>query len=81
MSDKTSKFIKFNNADDDQLSDIMENENILEEEEEAEEYYIQTINMIQQDIIDFINSKSVPICEYLDTKTIDDFIYKNIKFV
>ena len=59
----------------------MENENILEEEEEAEEYYIQTINMIQQDIIDFINSKSVPICEYLDTKTIDDFIYKNIKFV
>ena len=75
-----SKNINFNiDNDEEQNYNDIDEDNIEYEQELLEcEYHEKTINMIYTEFSNYIESKSLPICEYLDTKTIKTFINKNL---
>ena len=69
-----------NNEDDGYES---EHENYLKDEDEGkieEEYFTDTINMVQKNLLDFVENKSLPLCEYLNISSIKKFININIKY-
>ena len=54
-----------------------------DEEEENErikeyEYYSQTVDIINKSLQNYVNEKSLPLCEYMTCKKIDKFINKNL---
>ena len=59
----------YNNEDTDEEQNY-ENEN--------REYYLKTLSIIQQNILEYVEQKSIPLCEYLLTKNIDKILYKKI---
>jgi len=56
--------------------------NYIDEEEERikEDYYIDTIYMIQKNLLNFVENKSLPLCEYLSINSIVNFINDNIEY-
>ena len=73
------------NFDNDEYQDQNQNQNDIDEdnsEYEQElldfEYHEKTINIIYNEFSNYLESKSLPICEYLDIKTIKTFINKNL---
>ena len=69
-----------NNEDDGYES---EQENYLKDEDEGkieEEYFTETVNMVQKNLLDFVENKSLPLCEYLNISSIKKFININIKY-
>jgi hypothetical protein len=82
MSDKTSKFIKYNVYDEND-NNFSDNDEELEkdyQEELDQEYYYDTIYNIHSSMIEFINNKSLPICEYLDLNSFTSFVDTNFEF-
>ena len=74
---KNSKFVKYITSYDDDI--IANEEKELNEEKEIEdmldnEYFNQTLCDIQKDLIQFVNEKSLPLCEYLTTNKINNFL-------
>ena len=59
-------------------------DNYETDEEEIErqnrEYYLETLNIIQQNILEYVEQKSIPLCEYLTIKNIGDMLYNKINF-
>jgi hypothetical protein len=51
-----------------------------EEDNQNKEYYLETLNIIQQNIIEYVEEKSIPLCEYLTIKNIGDMLYNKINF-
>ena len=45
-----------------------------------EEYFSDTAYIIQKNILGFVQDKSLPLCEYLDAKSIKNFIFDNIEY-
>jgi len=43
------------------------------------EYYIKTIIMIKNSINNYVNEKSLPLCEYMTFNKVNNFISKNLK--
>lgn len=82
MSDKTSKFIKYNVYDEND-NNFSDNDEELEkdyQEELEQEYYYDTIYNIHSSMIEFIVNKSLPICEYLDLNSFTSFVDTNFEF-
>jgi FtsZ-interacting cell division protein YlmF len=84
MSDekRVSKYLKYSEQED---NDYYENERQQEEEliyqeEKEQEYYEDTIEIIQKVLISFVQEKSLTLCEYLDTTSIDNFIDRNCTY-
>ena len=55
-----------------------------DEEEEIKnhnrEYYLQTLNIIQKNMLEYVIQKSLPICEYLSLKIINNMLYNKLNF-
>lgn len=51
-----------------------------ENQDQNREYYLETLNIIQQNIIEYVEQKSIPLCEYLTIKNIGDMLYNKINF-
>jgi hypothetical protein len=76
---KNKILINDNENSDDQITEedlkINENISIIIEEE----YYSETLVIIQNNILEYIIDKNVTICEYLSIKNIDNFITSNLQ--
>lgn len=62
-------------------SEYEEDENYtynIDFEIKEEEYYNHTLNIIQQNILEYVKDKNLPICEYLSIQKIDIFLRKII---
>jgi hypothetical protein len=55
-----------------------ENENEYEEELKEIEYYNKTLEILKYNILIYVNEKSLPLCEYLSKRKIQDFLNKNV---
>ncbi len=69
------------NEDDDFESE--QEKNYLNDEDDEkieEEYFTNTISIIQKNLLNFVEDKSLPLCEYLHIKSIKKFINDNIKY-
>jgi pterin-4a-carbinolamine dehydratase len=83
MADTQVKKNKF-----DEYNKRYENVNNLSEESESEDehpnfeelYYNDTINIIGKALSEFVDEKSLPLCEYLGRKSIKDFLKFNFNF-
>lgn len=51
-----------------------------DEEKIEEEYFTDTVKMIQKNLLNFVETKSLPLCEYLYVESIKKFINNNIKY-
>lgn len=51
-----------------------------EEEKIEEEYLADTILIIQKNLINFVEDKSLPLCEYLSIESIEKFLNDNIEY-
>lgn len=75
---------KISNNDDTEDKNADNYEEIETDEEEIEnqnkEYYLQTLNIIQQNMIEYVDKKSLPLCEYLSIKNIEHMLYNKINF-
>jgi hypothetical protein len=65
---------------DDEFDDEVENKISNEEYNEniSNEFYEETINIIQENLLNYVNDKSLPLCEYLNCEDIEKFINKYI---
>lgn len=65
---------------DDEFDDEVENKISIEEYNEniSNEFYEETINIIQENLLNYVNDKSLPLCEYLNYEDIEKFINKYI---
>ena len=54
--------------------------NDREEEKIEEEYLADTILIIQKNLINFVEEKSLPLCEYLSLDSIEKFLNDNIEY-
>jgi len=68
----------FDEYEENYISNEDENEE-YEEELLEQQFYEETINIISKEFLNYIDHKSLPICEYLNNKHIDRFI-KLLKF-
>ena len=62
-------------------SEYEEDENYtanIDFERKEEEYYKDTLNIIQKNILEYVEEKNLPICEYLSIQNIDIFLNKII---
>ena len=73
------KYIKNKSINNDINDTYVEDKNLEDEtddEEEIEnqnrEYYFQTLNIIQKNMLEYVDQKSLPICEYLSLKNINN---------
>ena len=81
------KYIKNKSINNDINDTYVEDKNLEDEtddEEEIEnqnrEYYFQTLNIIQKNMLEYVDQKSLPICEYLSLKNINNMLYNKINF-
>jgi len=75
---KTSKFIKYTVNDED-LAEYSEDEQyIIDQDEKDIEEYNNMLYCTKMSLLQFVNDKSLPLCEYLTEKIIDKFIRNNI---
>jgi len=51
-----------------------------ENEEKLIEYYVETINIIRKNILNYIEDKSLPLCEFLYLKDIKMLLQKSNNF-
>jgi len=51
-----------------------------EDEEKIEEYFYDTVYIIQKNLLKFVENKSLPLCEYLELNSIKKFIIDNIEY-
>lgn len=65
---------------EDDFDDDVENQIFIEEYNEniSNEFYQETVNIIQQNLLNYVNDKSLPVCEYLNYESIEKFINKYI---
>jgi hypothetical protein len=52
--------------------------NNIDFERKEQEYYNDTLNIIQKNILQYVEEKNLPICEYLSIQNIDIFLNKII---
>ena len=52
----------------------------IEYEEKMRDYYLNTINIIRKNILNYVEDKSLPICEYLSFKNIKMLLQKTNNF-
>ena len=52
----------------------------IEYEEKMRDYYLNTINIIRKNILNYIEDKSLPICEFLYLKNIKLLLQKTNNF-
>lgn len=52
----------------------------LEREEDDQDYYKETLQIIQKDFFEFSEKSITPLCEYLSIKSIDNFLKRNFEF-
>lgn len=65
------------NSDNEYNDEENENElTNLENELLDNEYFDETVYTVYKNLFNFINEKSLPLCEYLDIKTLEEFINK-----
>ena len=63
------------------MSEIIQvNSDIEDENTKNEEYYVDTLDIIQKNILEYIESNSLPLCEYLSLKDIKRLLYKTNNF-
>ena len=75
--------ISNNDVNDTYIEDtIIDNYETDEEDIQIQnkEYYLETLNIIQQNIIEYVEQKNIPLCEYLTIKNIRGMLYNKIKF-
>ena len=53
-----------------------ENENDSDDyaEEDSEQYIVDTANLIKQNILDYVDNKGYPLCEYLDFYNVEKYV-------
>jgi hypothetical protein len=78
-SNKNKKYYTYDeqNDYDSNSENIYLNDN---DEEKFEEYFDDTLYIIHTNLINFVENKSLPLCEYLNTKSIKKFIIDNIEY-
>ena len=74
---KNSKFIKYTLNDEDSDEYLEDERYIIEQEEKEIKEYKNMLYKAKMKLLQFVSDKSLPLCEYLKEKHIDDFIYKN----
>jgi hypothetical protein len=77
-----SKKINYD-KEDEYHNHIIENNDNSEDDtlnDDEDDYFNTTIYIIQKNILNFIENKSLPLCEYLDTNSIKNFINDNIEY-
>lgn len=82
MNDKKVIKNKILNDDDENYDDQYEEEDKINENQRINterEYYNETLDILQTNILDYVVSENLTICEYLSIKNIDNFLNK-IKF-
>ena len=62
------------------LENEIDDETDDEEEIQNREYYLQSLNIIQKNILEYVDQKSLPICEYLSLKIINNMLYNKLNF-
>jgi hypothetical protein len=55
-----------------------ETASVCDYSKENEEYYNDTLVIIRNELLNYINDKSLPICEYLTINNIDKLISKHV---
>jgi len=75
---KTSKFIKYTINDEDLIEYSDGEQDILDQDEKDIEKYNHMLYCTKMSLLQFVNDKSLPLCEYLTEKKIDKFIRNNI---
>jgi hypothetical protein len=60
-------------------SDLIDSEDDKENEKKEYEYYLQTINIINKSLQNYVYEKSLPLCEYMTFEKIEKFINKNLR--
>lgn len=72
-----SKNKNYSFDDQDENYNVSDEDNSDYEQELLDnEYYEKTLNIIHKEFEGYIESKSLPICEYLEVKNIEKFINK-----
>ncbi len=60
-------------------SDVIDSEEEEENERIKEyEYYFKTINIINKSLHNYVDEKSLPLCEYMTFEKIERFVNKNL---
>jgi hypothetical protein len=49
-------------------------------EVENQEYFIDTINIIRKNILDYVEDNSLPLCEFLSLKNVKTLLYNSKNF-
>jgi hypothetical protein len=52
----------------------------IDNEEKSREYYLNTINIIRKNILNYVEDKSLPLCEFLYLKDIKMLLRKSNNF-
>ena len=75
-------FNYINDNDNNEYNTDEENYYLNDEDKEKieEEYFTDTVCIIQKNILGFVQDKSLPLCEYLDINSIEKFIIDNIEY-
>ena len=79
LRNKNKKYYEYDNDDNNsEKEDYYLNDE--DEEKIEEEYFNDTVCIIQKNLLNFIENKSLPLCEYLDLDSLDNFIVDNIEY-
>jgi len=77
---KVSKFLKYS-VNEEEFDDNQEYEDeiILKQEQDEIDEYNNMIYNTKMSLLQFVNEKSIPLCEYLTENHIEKFILNNFK--
>lgn len=69
------KIILSDNEDENNHTDNYDSDSYIQEQN-CNNFHIETLNILQKNILEYINNKNLPIGEYLKLETIDKFLSK-----